>query len=773
MIQVMSPKLNILRSSIYITLYFIVFSIFTSYANIAHSRTTADGLELTAENISRDYETRTLSLEGQVRIGFGGESITCEKAIINMKNQTISAEGNVVLESPETYIEGEKIIYNYKTKVGEITKGLVQAGQVIFIGDLIKKNSATKFLAKSATYTSCSTCPAAWSFSGYEIEAEIGGYAYIKYPVLRIVDFPVLILPRILVPLKSKRQSGVLVPSLDYSSVGGTAITLPYFWAIDPSQDLTYSLKNYEKRGLKHLGEYRYVLSPGSSGALSGAYLRDEAFSTAGQSSGINDTFSRGFLSYQHFYELPQNYIHRANINLASDLRYPRDFSDEMTGHGDPALENKTSLTKNLNTQHFSVEAAHYTNLLKEDAHSSNNDAVHRFPEINYNLMNQEFLNTNLFFKFDFNYTNFSRRNFAYDDVTSGGDHEPTDVRDGVFDYNTGTGQKDRIRTGHRYIFQPSLSYPFHLGRYLDVNPSVTYNETQYRFNVDPAASIDTYSRNAERRYLQTDISLKTKYSAVFGLEDGVSNRYKHEFEPEVIYSRIPLAKRPDHIFFGNFKDQPNYRHNEPVSNSDFSGDSSLQFDYRDRLFDKNLATFVFSNYLIRKSYLGGLPFYQKFVTFRLNQSYDFNEARDEDPRAWSSINGLLDIRQKNFETHTTADYYPYAKTTNWTTRLRFISELNNFLELSYSKNAIVNEDQVSTSQKNETASTGLGFKAKYLDLVGQANFSLITELLESWEYKAIIKPLGDCWTFNFSQKRTLGSDTLYNLSLDFQFGGI
>lgn len=555
----------------------------------------------------------------------------------------------------------------------------------------------------------------------------------------------------------------------------GAAISLPYFWAISKSQDVTYTLKNYENRGLKHKAEYRYVLSPGSSGALNSAYLRDQAFSQGGKSATNTEVINRGFVSYKHYYDLPNGYIHRANFNLASDLRYPRDFSDEMLGHGEPALENKTSLTKNTNSQHFSVEAAHYTNLLKADALTDNNDSVHRFPEIQYGLTEQELFQTNLFFKFDFNYTNFSRRDFAYDDVDSSAPFEPIKNRDGQFDYvpSLNPSQKDRIRTGHRYIFQPSLSYPFHIGRYLDVLPSVTYNETQYRFNVDPDTPVDNYERNAARRFLQTDLSFKTKYSAVFGVDDGKSNRYKHEIEPEVIYSKIPYAERPEHIFFGDFQNQPYYRHNEPVSNADFSGSSGLQFDYRDRLFDKNLATFVFSNYLIRKSYISNLANYQKFVTFRVSQSYDFNEAQNEDPKAWSSMNGILDIRQQNFETHTTADYYPYAKVTNWTTRLKFIGNRRDYLELSYSKNIIVDEDQVKTSQKNETFSTGLGFKTKYLNLVGQTNFSLITEKLESWEYIAMFKPPGDCWSINFRNKRTLGSDTDLKLSLDFQFGGI
>jgi LPS-assembly protein len=268
-------------------------------------------------------------------------------------------------------------------------------------------------------------------------------------------------------------------------------------------------------------------------------------------------------------------------------------------------------------------------------------------------------------------------------------------------------------------------------------------------------------------------VSFKTKYSAVYGSNEPRSNRYKHEVEPEVLYSKIPYVDRPDHIFFGNFEDQPSARRNEAVSNSDFRGDSGVQFDYRDRLFDKDLVTFVLSNYLTRKKYLGDTPSYQRFVTFRLSQSYDFNVAAGADPRPWSNLNGLLDIRQQNFETHTTADFYPYANATNLSTRLKFISDNRNYLELVYTDTVVVNEDQDNFSNPNRTLGTGLGLQTKYLDLGGRTNFSLINEKIESWEYTALIKPPGDCWTIKFGHKQAIGSDTVFKFSFNFEFSGI
>ncbi len=734
-------------------------------------------LDVSADSISRDYDTRSLALEGNVKIKFGSEKLQCDKARIDLNTNQITAEGHITLEGPETFIAGEKIVYNYKTQIGEITKGSVESGNVIFVGDTIKKNSDKKYLATNASFSACATCPEAWSFSGTEIEAEMGGYAYIKYPVLHIVDFPVLILPRLLVPLKSTRQSGLLVPNFSYSANGGSEFGLPFFWAISRSQDATFTTRSYARRGLKEQIEYRYLLSEGSRGILHTGAIRDQAFTADGQSSSPTQALDRGYLLYEHIFELPNNFVQRSSLNYISDTRYPRDFYEEVPGLGNSAMESSLSLTKNFDSHHISAESTYYTTLLNSDFLIKNDDSVHRLPEINYSFIENRIGSSNFFFRVDFNYTNFERRNYSYDEATS----DPTQGRiitpianlRGYFDPTI-----DQIRTGQRFIFTPRLSYPFHIGNFLDIEPAVSYQEMQYKFDAKPPSAVDGYSDHAERRFVETDISFKTKYNAIYGVDDGKSNRYKHEIEPEVIYSKIPWVKKPSNQFFGDFQNQPFWRKHEAASNTDFTSPSGLQFDYDDRYFDKDLATFVLSNYITRKHYHatpeGTLePDYFKFITFRVTQSYDINEAKLINPHPWSTVNGLLDVRIANFETHLTADYYPYAGILNQTLRAKFISDLKSFLELTFADNVLIDESTNSpTNQHTKDYGVGLGFKTKYIELVGRRVFSLVSQSIESWEYDANMKFPGDCLVLRFGQTRQLGSDVKFSASLNFNFGG-
>ena len=101
------------------------------------------------------------------------------------EKKQVVAEGNVILQNVQVYSQGKRLVYNYKTEKGTLYDGFVQAGPVVFEGEIVEKVGPAEYIAKKARYTACTTCPAAWSFSGQKIEAEIGGYAWIKYPVLK------------------------------------------------------------------------------------------------------------------------------------------------------------------------------------------------------------------------------------------------------------------------------------------------------------------------------------------------------------------------------------------------------------------------------------------------------------------------------------------------------------------------------------------------------------------------------------------------------------
>jgi LPS-assembly protein len=771
-------------------------------ARAQKSSSITEGVLRNADRMFYDMEKKQVQLDGHVQVVFKNQHLSCDHARIDQAKQEITAEGNIILTGDKAHVEGERIVFNYKTNTGVIYNGFIQSGQVVFEGEVVEKLGENHYLATNARYTACETCPPGWSFSGKKIDAELGGYARIRRPVFRVGGIPILILPGLIVPLKSARQSGFLVPSLDRSGKGGLALAGTYFWAIDRSQDVTLTAKWYQLRGFKMHEDYRYVLSETSHGDLKSAWMEDRVLQKEYQ---FKKAVDRWFINYDHIYDMPEDYVHRANLRLISDLRYPRDFPEELDGHGYPALENKTSITKSVDNQYMSLEGDMYTNLLHHDPLARNEDAVHRVPEIRYDIKEQSLGNTGIIANLKFDYVNFGRSTYRYDDlepcqnvVDSNGNilvpcvskFSPLGAptvgtstasgavqHDGSFDPAT-----DLLRTGQRMDVRPTFGYPFQIFKKFDVMPSVTYRETQYRFD-PPCISgrsdcVPAFSETAARRYVETDISTRTEFSAIYGLDDPspTATRWKHSIEPMVGYSVIPWMRRPDHAFFGDNIGQQSARQYEPLSDSDLGNPhTGVQFDYNDRTYEKRVINYSLRNRLSRKRFENGAAAYSTIALFQLDQSYDFTEAhRPIHAHPWSSIDALLDVRLDWIDTYSTASYNPYAHKTNSSVRVRVKRSTREFIQLTYNQSFLLNAEDYTPDPNNEYRNVGLGFGfvTKYLQAVSQLDYSDITKRIQSGQYAIHILPPGNCWVINFEYRTDFGADNSFHAGMNFNFGG-
>lgn len=741
---------------------------------------------VSADQMVRDAENQRIDLNGNVQVVFEDKYLFCHKATIDLATKQVIASGKASVLTPTMSIDGDRIELNYETGHGLIFNGFVQSGHVTFEGDIVRKVGDNEFEVENGHYTACKTCPPAWSFSGKRIRAEMGGYAYITQPIFRLAGFPFFWLPYLVLPLKSQRQSGLLFPVIGYTKPGGTEIAESYFWAIDPHRDMTFTLKNYSLRGWKGLVNYRFFADQDSYGEFNGAYINDKVFPSSGRLEGLGDkeSIERWFLKYDQYYNLPGDFIQRTQLNLASDLQYIVDFDDEIRGYGasipqirDPALENRISLTKNTENWHASAESAFYINQLKANVKTDNDDAVHRMPEIQISLTEQNIGQSDFLGKIDLNYVNFSRNNFSFDDIA----FDPASsipkrfdpTPDGEFDFD-GVDSADQIRAGQRLDLQPHLSYPLRVGPYIDLLPSVAYRYTGYAFGISDDPSI-------ERHYVRTELSARTRFYGVFGTDSAEGSKYKHEITPEVTFSQIPTLEQPDHPFFGTSTDLPNFRSNQPITDDDFFSDSGLQFDYYDRILDRKVLRFSLTNTLTEKKWNDGIPSYNQVGLFRLSQNYDFIEAErgGSSTRPFSDIEAFFDVRLPYFVTNTLINYFPYHRVSNVLSRTRFINGANQFvegrqfIEFNYNLRYVIGES-LEVDEDNRTENIGLliGAIFKYVNVYGQVNYSVVTSEMESWFYQFDLKPPGECWGLVFRHTQPLIGDPQIKFNFAYSFDG-
>ncbi len=555
-----------------------------------------------ADNYSGDSDAHVMELSGHVHVIYSEQAISCDHAVIHDLTNEIEADGHLVIDSPTVHVEGERASLNYKTSLGTIEKGFVVSGQIMLEGERILKMGPEEYIAEQGNYTACTTCPPAWGFRAREIDAQLGGYARLKSVLFEVLNFPILWLPYLIVPLKSDRQSGFLIPHITIAPATNDAkgfqvgFSESYFWAIDRSQDATFTASSNPANGIKGAIDYRYFLSDTSQGGLSMGALHDKLFNGAksrlyptltptqqASAPTLADNFTRWYFHYEHHYDLPDGFTQNTKLNLLSDFLYPADNPEDfMSIVGERALESRFTLSKNTESTHSSVDTSYYINLLKSDPLngqsgsiiSGNGDAVHRAPEIRYSVVNSKIGNTGFLFHTDTNYVHFARQDAAYDDLQQPHSDAqcpaanailnipPTckDPKTGTcgpcYDASrglnrqtgklaTGTGQFDPVvdamRTGDRFDFHPEVSYPFQIAHVIDIVPAVSYRFMQYNFDISPNnpdqspqdSSIPGYDTHPSRSYFTESLSARTRFDKVWGTDPGNPHEVKYKHEFE------------------------------------------------------------------------------------------------------------------------------------------------------------------------------------------------------------------------------------------------
>lgn len=747
------------------------------------------GFVVSCETLDRNLETGISELSGNVQIIYKDQYFSADYVRIDQKQQTAILDGNVSVKNTLVEIGGDHIEINYEKNTSEITNGYVRSNNIYFTGKKITQSDQNQFHVVDANYTTCNNCPATWSFDGSEIEAEIGGYAFLKNSFLKLSGIPVFWLPYLIVPLKNERQTGFLAPEIGYIRERRLVYSQSLFVALSRSQDLTFTFKNYEFGGLKKQIEYRYAATEKTFGQFTFSHINDSLFSTKKRytnyvdPNNIDTQFNRWSLRGYNQFEINSSEKLRLNLNQTSDIEYPLSFNEEFSNYADSALENRINYTNNSNDNSFSVDAIYYKHLLSANALSNNESAVHQLPEIKYDTSIKKIADTDLYYKFNFNYTNFYRKS-NYDDISFFGSqryvtnsvNDPTcengvkdstgtkqlvgnckSVSDGTYNENT-----DIMRTGQRLIYKATVLTPaYSISDTVNISPEISYNESHYLFNTGS-------NKYSPKRYLEFDLLSRSK---LFRIYESDTKKYKHEFIPELSYRWIPWIQENTNSFFGtNSENEIPVVSKSIISDNDLNNENKIQFDYQDRIYDRNLITLTLLNRVIEKDSLSQI--YKNIFDIQIKQSYDLYQAlygknRNE---PFSDLSSTMNLYLNEFTISNQSNYYPYLSATNSSTTLTYLNSMQQYFKIGLISKRT--EDP-----KQDDVSLALGFVSTYINLLTGVVLDTSENRQSSSRVKKVslitqIKPPGECWAINFYQDQKVGKDVEWKLRFDFSWDG-
>ena len=290
--------------------------------------------------------TDLLIAVGNVEIIRGPTRLLADRVELNRDTGQAVAQGKVVFYDGPDRLVGERIDYNLKTGTGVVYQGSavaapfyhLSAERMDLVGDSV-------YELRRGVFTTCEGDDPPWSFRFGSGTADLDDIVYGRDASFWVKSIPVWPwVPFFAAALRRERQSGFLFPEFGQSSRKGVFSKIPYFWAIDDSQDLTVSLDAYSRRGLGIEGDYRYVMSREQRGELTvfgvDEFLRNDPR--------LNE--NRGWAALRHDWQITPRLSFKVNANVTSDDLIFRDYGNRLADRANQRAETNVFVTQNWDT---------------------------------------------------------------------------------------------------------------------------------------------------------------------------------------------------------------------------------------------------------------------------------------------------------------------------------------------------------------------------------------------------------------------------------------
>lgn len=234
--------------------------------------------KIKAKKVGYREEEGVYDAEGDVVISKGGVTLYAQKVTYWMKTGIAEVEGLFHLKTAEDELSGEGGVFDFENQTGKVVNGslFIKENHFYAKGDLMEKLGENTYRLKNAVVTTCDGDNPAWSITGSEVKVTVEGYGVIKHAAFRLRSVPLLYVPYMTFSAKTKRQTGLLPPSLGYSSSNGMEVEVPFFWAISDQMDATFYQHYLSNRGYMQGLEFRHMSGPESRGAFLFDILSDQ-----------------------------------------------------------------------------------------------------------------------------------------------------------------------------------------------------------------------------------------------------------------------------------------------------------------------------------------------------------------------------------------------------------------------------------------------------------------------------------------------------------------
>jgi len=227
-------------------------------------------LYLQGDELVYDTSGNRIVARGNVEIYYNNYILTADQVVYDQSANTLTAVGNVVLKEPN----GNLVRADRYTLTDDFRDGFVQSLSIVtsddsrIAGERAIRRGGNSTVFTNGRFTPCKSndgMPPLWCISAATIihDQQAATITY-QDAQFELFGVPVLYTPYFEHADPSvKRKSGFLTPEFSNSSVLGTGIGVPYYFALAPNYDFTFDPMYWSRQGVLWQGEWRHRLENG------------------------------------------------------------------------------------------------------------------------------------------------------------------------------------------------------------------------------------------------------------------------------------------------------------------------------------------------------------------------------------------------------------------------------------------------------------------------------------------------------------------------------
>lgn len=472
-------------------------------SSVATSGSANSRVEVTADRIEYLQEVDTYQADGSVVILYGDQRLTADHVTIHALTGHVIATGNVHLVGPVSEVWGEQLRLDINTEGGLVANGQVHFKQTntFATGRLLQRYSESHYRIKEGSFTNCDAKDGevpAWRFTFQDLDLDTSDSLAMKGAWFCVLDHKLLPLPTLTYPV-SYRKTGFLIPSPTFDNRFGLGMQVPFFWAINPSQDLLITPNYYSNLGYGSDFGYRYILNRQSRGQwLASIFQQEQLPKVSGvQEAGADVRRIRGLLSGNHVQQFNQDLRMIAQVFFVSDPDYLQQLSNSGVARALPSGESNL-----LTTQRWGTGNLYLLGQYLQPLQSGGSDTFQRLPELGYSMANTA--------------TPFT----------------------GPLQFNMDTGmtyfyRDEGFHVGRATIMPGLTTDTLNLGHVVGLTPQAKFLESYYSRGAVEDVSV-------QRQTFWAALEAKSRLTKRYGTGDGTS--MLHTIEPQVIYEYVPAS---------------------------------------------------------------------------------------------------------------------------------------------------------------------------------------------------------------------------------------